>query len=250
MRLRTIKLKLTSKIKAFKRTLLKAFCIQMKKLLFILFIISNVSNLKSQVLLPDSLNKTINGLKEGHWIYYENKVCLTCIGSVLSSHLCVTRHNEYKDFCLKCIENREKLDSLSVIDIQREGFFEQNKKEGVWIYYFNNDYPKKGKIIKRGDIEYKIPFVKDSINGNLITYYPNGVIKSEIEFSNNKPEGRVKCYSEDGKLKMTGIIKKDDKIFYTQDYYSNGRIIKHDNFFAKEIMQKWTNLTEIEKLIK
>ncbi|MEP2774129.1 MAG: membrane-binding protein [Fulvivirga sp.] len=68
--------------------------------------------------------------------------------------------------------------------------------------------------------------VKDTINnileGKYISYYLNGNMESQGQFSNNETVGSWKFYYETGKLKMTGTLKPNSNDGFWEYYYENG----------------------------
>lgn len=91
---------------------------------------------------------------------------------------------------------------------------ENNRKYGYWIYFLKND---KSKIEKEGE------YLNNRKNGIWKTYYPNGVLKSEITYVNNRPNGYAKIYYENGKLSEEGIWKGTKWVGSYNYYYENGK---------------------------
>jgi len=71
--------------------------------------------------------------------------------------------------------------------IEQEGFYENNRKTGVWKQY-----------------------------------YANGRLKSEITYLNNKPDGYAKLYYENGKVSEEGIWKGTKWVGEYKYYHENG----------------------------
>jgi len=63
-------------------------------------------------------------------------------------------------------------------------------------------------------------------------YYPNGKLKSEMRYKNDKLEGVTKGYYESGKLKAEAIFK-DDKLVTASCYEENGNKIECPQFNEK-----------------
>ncbi|MTI22049.1 membrane-binding protein [Fulvivirga sp. RKSG066] len=68
--------------------------------------------------------------------------------------------------------------------------------------------------------------VKDTISnileGKYISYYLNGNIESQGQFSNNETVGSWNFYYETGKLKMTGTLEPNSNDGYWEYYYESG----------------------------
>ncbi len=63
----------------------------------------------------------------------------------------------------------------------QEGKYFNNKKEGLWVEYYC-----------LGNIKSKIPFVDGKPKGHCIVYHPNGKVKEEGDWKNNRPIGVYK----------------------------------------------------------
>lgn len=71
--------------------------------------------------------------------------------------------------------------------------------------------------------------------GAYKSFYPNGNLKEEYSFSNNKPIGEFKTYFDNGQVYQSGnyIItksKKDGLSGIYKEYYANGQIAKEENY--------------------
>ncbi|OFX24762.1 MAG: hypothetical protein A2033_03795 [Bacteroidetes bacterium GWA2_31_9] len=223
------------------------------KFIFLIYIFSFTEISFGQIQLPDSVNKTINGMKEGYWISYSKANIVVCF---LMGFYSTTGHRndaDYQNFCKSCVDRGGKIDSTSYSCITGEGNYSKNLRNGFWIFYtcdseFNGfDYYNH---TKKGEKIFQIYFNNDSINGILTTYYPTGQTKSEIEFKYNVPLGSIKCYFEDGKTYISGTMKQNEKFFLGDEYSPKGYKLQSRYFLLEDILKEWTDLAVIEKLIK
>ncbi|RLD83298.1 MAG: hypothetical protein DRJ07_06910 [Bacteroidetes bacterium] len=88
------------------------------------------------------------------------------------------------------------------------------RKNGFWIYFSKKD---ESKIEKEGN------FVNNRKRGIWKTYYPNGVLKSEITYVNSRPNGYAKIYYKNGKLSEEGIWKGTKWVGKYNYYHENGK---------------------------
>ncbi len=69
-------------------------------------------------------------------------------------------------------------------------------------------------------------YVQDTISnvleGKYLSYYINGHIESEGQFTNNETYGEWKFYYETGKPKMTGVVKQNTSDGYWEYFYESG----------------------------
>ncbi|MFN8255542.1 MAG: toxin-antitoxin system YwqK family antitoxin [Bacteroidales bacterium] len=88
-----------------------------------------------------------------------------------------------------------------------------NFKQGRWIEFFSDS---QGKIEKEGYYE------DNRKTGVWKTYYPTGMPKSEITYKNNLPDGFAKIYYENGKISEEGIWKGSYWVGDYTYYYPSG----------------------------
>jgi len=88
---------------------------------------------------------------------------------------------------------------------------------------------------KKGKLEAKIPYVNGSQQGVALYYYPNGVVKKKIPYTQDKIHGQVRGYDEEGKLTlMCNYLEgqKEGEAFFNgnseegayEEVYRNGRL--------------------------
>ncbi|MFL5765994.1 MAG: toxin-antitoxin system YwqK family antitoxin [Bacteroidia bacterium] len=167
---------------------------------------------------------------------------------------------------------RELIQSTTPKDSLR-GIYKWSRNEIVANKNINktdNDKLKQGYwIIKAGDItpvpiyytpeRTAIPYSKESkyqegkfVNnkreGVWYTYFPNGMLQSEITYKNNKPDGFYTTYYDNGCYEVSGIWKGDDKFSDYKHFFSNCNIleleIKTDNL-GKRVYIKYDNQGKI-----
>ncbi len=85
-------------------------------------------------------------------------------------------------------------------------------KHGNWIYF---DTQKKTKL-SRGK------YIDGLKQGLWTEYYPSGIVKNEINYTNNRKKGYAKVYYENGNLKEEGIWDENKWTGQYKFYYENG----------------------------
>ena len=116
-----------------------------------LFFIGIAQTSKDTINSIDSAN-----LKQGHWVIY----------------------NKTKHF-----------PNYSDNQIVEEGYYINDKKEGIWKRYWNN-----GKILA------EVTYNNNIQSGYAKIYYKNGNISEEGNWENGKWSGNYKLYDENGQL--------------------------------------------------
>lgn len=96
-----------------------------------------------------------------------------------------------------------------------EGYYKDDRKEGIWIKYHNDGVTPKLK----GEYENNRP------KGNYIKYHQNGKIREIGNFEKNQYHDSLKRFHENGKLEYeanyNAIGKEQGKVKY---YYANGQL--------------------------
>jgi len=90
-----------------------------------------------------------------------------------------------------------------------EGKFKDGKQEGEWIAYRLSNK----KILERANYE------NNELNGKIISYFDNGLIRFEGFYNNDKRNGLWVYYYDDGNIKAKGNIK-DGEPEGTWDIYN------------------------------
>lgn len=218
-------------------------------LLFISSFIIHPNSIFGQSSFPDSVNNIVNGLKEGYWQTFKKfyviirKYDITCSVQITEDSI------EYNS-----VKPDKNTDLDQIYCLNKEGFFINGKKNGIWKYYncskdFNYNPRNNNKDTIKGKLLYQLIFTEDSINGILTSFFPTGKIKSEVTFINNTPIGKIQCYFEDGKTYISGEIKKNEKFFFGDEYSPKGYKLQSRYFLIEDILKEWTNINEIKQLI-
>ena len=76
--------------------------------------------------------------------------------------------------------------------MEKQGNLHDNKKEGVWNFYYYS-FPNQKQLQRK-----IIPYKNDLINGKLISFHPNGQKRSLISFRNGKRSGKYESYYNNG----------------------------------------------------
>jgi antitoxin component YwqK of YwqJK toxin-antitoxin module len=95
-----------------------------------------------------------------------------------------------------------------------EGFYKDNRKNGVWRYYYEDG-------ISLREIK---TLMNNSLDGIYKKYYRNGQLKEESTYSKGKRIGKCVIYYENGQLEYQAVYndahKEDGKVIY---YFKNGQ---------------------------
>jgi antitoxin component YwqK of YwqJK toxin-antitoxin module len=121
-------------------------------------------------------------------------------------------------------------------------------KDGIYYEYDENGNLISEKTIKNG-IE----------NGPVIEFYPNGIIKSRIDYKNGKIDGKVHIYSEDGRLILEQSYSNGVLDGFTTEYdldgniksrilYSMGKLSDNVSKNEESLNQNKTEKNELENL--
>ena len=145
------------------------------------------------------------------------------------------------------LENKEGLIKEYHIESGRifsEGNYVDNKKQGVFKYYFDDD---------SGNLHSEITFKDDVENGLQKYYWENGKIRREGNVIDGKEDGIWKIYDENGELKGStdgenfkikykdnhengkiryegDLNKKGEKIGLHKEWFKNGRLNFEQNY--------------------
>lgn len=98
---------------------------------------------------------------------------------------------------------------------QQSYHMKENKKEGEERFY----YPlKKGE--KNPQVKLLINWHQGKIQGTISTWYENGMLESEREFSDNKRNGLARAWYQDGSLML--LEEYSDNLLQKGDYQKKG----------------------------
>lgn len=157
----------------------------------------NIKVKHNYVLLgKDTINRKVDNLKEGNWIYYK---------SGTSSY---TRFHDGSCVYQKTMGN-----------ITSKGNYRNSKRVGKWEYYYYNG------ALKRTE-NYTIDGIKHLLS---FEYLMNGKIKSESKWNNGKLEEQT-VYFQNGKVKSQSFW--DNTILEKQKaFYPNSQLKFNSNSF-------------------
>ncbi len=125
-----------------------------------------------------------------------------------------------------------------------EGPFLNDRKNGVWVLYYND-----GKTPKT-----KGTYVNNRPDGDFVKYYPNGKVKAEGTFNKRFYVDSLKRYNEDGVLVYEGNHNlKGGETGEIKYYYDNGnpQFVYHaENGVPKgEAVRYWPNGDVKERIV-
>jgi len=121
-------------------------------------------------------------------------------------------------------------------EIRAEGRIIDQKREGMWRYYyengnewgtiiFNNDKPEKGLLYyddKNGSNKAQVDFKNGKMHGSYLEFYKNGKPKARIEFVDSLKSGPASFYYDSGNIMIEGEYKEGMKTGKWQHYTETG----------------------------
>lgn len=130
--------------------------------------------------------------------------------------------------------------------LTNEYILKDGQKNGVEVVYYPQTKPNQDPIKKLS-----IDWVKDEIQGKVITWYSNGNKESEREFSHNKKQGFAFAWYKDGNIMLVEeyederlvkgkYFKKAEKTPSSQVLSGNGlaMLFDEEGHFLKKVMYK------------
>ena len=89
---------------------------------------------------------------------------------------------------------------LETGELKKEIVYENGKVFLITVYYINGNI--KSKMYMRGKVKH----------GNVVEFYPNGQLKSDIDYENDIPvDGPYTIYLDDGSVWEKGTFKNNGK---------------------------------------
>lgn len=132
--------------------------------------------LGSKALAVDTLNRTDeNNMKQGHWVF-TNKM--------------------------------KNLPNYKENQVVEEGEFNDDKKTGKWLFYFNND-----------KVKHVLTYTNNRPDGYAVFYYKNGNKREEGTWKNNKWIGEYKYYYKNGNIRNDWKYNPNGQRTGVQKYY-------------------------------
>ncbi len=113
------------------------------------------------------------------------------------------------------IAQASAVDTLNKVDAS------SGMKQGYWVIY--NSIKNLPEYSAEAKVEEGI-FTENKKIGVWKTYYPTGILKSEITYSNNRPSGFAKMYYPNGKLQEEGNWENSRWTGNYKSYYENGQV--------------------------
>ena len=84
---------------------------------------------------------------------------------------------------------------------EEQGSIKNGKKEGEWVWYYEN-----------GQLESKVTYKNGEREGEYVSYWMNGHLNVKATFKNGKLEGESLYYDEDGQFNWKETHKNGKKI--------------------------------------
>jgi len=138
--------------------------------------------------------------------------------------------------------------------IKAKGTFNKDgKKEGEWIFYYDNGNLKTREVNDNGNltnfkmfsylgiIHSDIPYKNDKIEGEGIGYTDEGAKDKSINFRNNVKEGKYEEYYKNGQISFTGNYKEGKMDGPVKTYYMSGELKSEVNYVNGEKENLQTN---------
>ena len=98
-----------------------------------------------------------------------------------------------------------------------------NGKKWNGTFYPSHGVIKDGKgIIKQYDLQ--VEYINGQINGKIVTYWNEDIIKCELTYINGKINGKFKTYYSNGQLETEIDYINDEKNGKGKEYYSDGKL--------------------------
>jgi len=92
-----------------------------------------------------------------------------------------------------------------------------NSKEIALTYFYSN-----------GNKKHLTNYFDGKLNGKCLCWYPNGQLKEEIEYFQNKHLSK-KCYFPSGNIEMIGVFNKEGSEKSVKTWYDNGQLSFENN---------------------
>ena len=95
-----------------------------------------------------------------------------------------------------------------------QGTIRNGKKEGLWVYYYDN-----GQVSSRGD--YKV----GKKDGTWVYYHSNGQLSYKVTYQDNKKDGPYVNYYDNRQLASKGTYKDGKEVGRWVRYWSDGSVM-------------------------
>lgn len=158
---------------------------------------------------------------------------ITNYSTNITSDVLYTKEGEYEVFRT---DNNKKFTGIVVTN-------DLNEKPWKKAYIYNGKVQKL-QFFTDGTLESEYPMKKDNIvEGTVTTFYPNGNIKSKLNYVNNIPEGKSTQYDENNKVIKESIFKNGEE--YSKEELK--AIEDKEKELAKEKLRKQNEDEKIQK---
>lgn len=131
----------------------------------------------------------VDGKKDGVWKFY-----MLWGGHTYGLMYQTTYKNGIKEGLYKSfrdpIINAKSFKPNTIGDLSSKGYYKNDKKDGVWSYYFYD----KSKQLEKEEV------YKNGLRILLKNYYTNGQLSWERKFNELEEEVYTKCWDEDGNM--------------------------------------------------
>lgn len=103
------------------------------------------------------------------------------------------------------------------------------KKTGYWKI-FGNDPKYKSKGYLDNAIGEEGRYIEGKKTGTWKTYFSNGKLKLELEYKNNRPNGKFTMWYESGCIQETGTWRNNRYVDEFKSYWENG-VVRQEKFY-------------------
>jgi antitoxin component YwqK of YwqJK toxin-antitoxin module len=194
------------------------------------------------------------GQKQGRWIYSKKETCNNKINK------CIYQEGNYSNNqkigvwkYYKCVggpcDMRQELqyEIHHINDFVFDTLRKYDNSEKLKLKYIKRRYQSGAAGTRNADFtidsygEVKV----STLNGIIKTYYDDGTLKSEFNFSNNQPAGNFKCYYDNGVVRYEGEVNTDSDYARIKEYYSTGAFKIEKNLLLDMLLRQWTCYYEL-----
>jgi|GEM_PF-803524 antitoxin component YwqK of YwqJK toxin-antitoxin module len=155
----------------------------------------------------EAKNITINGLKDGKWMEYLDKMYMPTTDTLhLAQHYQLAF---YRNGLLSGIVRKYNLNGKLEMTVP----YTDGNQIGMIKYYYES-----------GELSEETPVINGKINGVEKCYYENGKLKSESSHTDDIEIGTRKVYYETGVLKAEYPYSQGKVNGVSKGYYENGKI--------------------------
>jgi antitoxin component YwqK of YwqJK toxin-antitoxin module len=146
--------------------------------------------------------------------------------------------NGWKHGNFKSAEWRS-LDSNTKIKITTFGFYENNKKSGLWLTFVSEPINKRHFPTTKLDVKlrYQCSWINNKKHGELKRWDSKGVLREYRQFKNGKLHGDYKLFYCDGRLREETFYANGKLHNTSTKWYPNGTILSQTKYRYGRIPQ-------------